>query len=69
MDLEGSPLTYTSIMDALRPINDLRAARDQITLDSLRVHDRRHFRPQVMSAYWASRFEKELRKAVRGNNI
>lgn len=65
---EGAKLrsvTYKTILDWLKPINDGRSEGSRITYDSLWVHAKRHYSLEGVVTYRSARMNKDLRKALR----
>lgn len=58
-------VTYADILRDLEPLNEGRDQRDRVTYDCLRIHAKRHYEIDGIVKYWASRFPKDLRRALR----
>jgi uncharacterized protein YbjT (DUF2867 family) len=76
LDWHGGPINLgrgkthlVTYADILRALNEGRDKRDRITYDSLWIHAKRHYELAGIAAYWRSRMDRELRKALGGQRV
>lgn len=70
--LEGGKthfITLTEILRTLEPLNEGRDKRHRISYESLWIHFQRHYGLAGRVAYWRTRMDKELRKALGDNGV